>query len=59
MRGIILCFSLYLIMFNLGIGETSICVCAKTLVEVRNGDFVEVDVKLLLQLVQVFLLRLG
>ena len=59
MRGIILCFSLYLIMFNLGIGETGIRICAKTLVEVRDGDFVEVDVKLLLQLVQVFLLRLG
>ena len=46
-------------MLDLGIGKAGVRVCAETLVEVRYGDFVEVDVQLLLQLVQVLLLRLG
>ena len=49
----------YLIMFDLGSGEASLRVGSQPLEEVTNRDLVEVDVKLLLQLIQVLLLRLG
>ena len=46
-------------MLDLGVGEAGVGVGAQPLVEVRQGNLVEVDVELLLQLVQVLLLGLG
>ena len=50
---------LNLITLDLGIGEAGLRVCAESLVEVTQRNFVEVYVELLLQLVQIFLLGLG
>ena len=51
--------AVYLVMLDLGVGEAGVGVGAQPLVEVRQGNLVEVDVELLLQLVQVLLLGLG
>ena len=49
----------YLIMFDLGSSQTSLSIGAQPLIEVSNGHLVEVNVQLLLQLVEILLLRLG
>lgn len=49
----------HLITLDLGIGESRLCVGSESLVKVSQRNFVEVNVKLLLQLVQIFLLGLG
>ena len=51
--------AVYLVMLDLGVGEASVGVGAEPLVELGKGHLVEVDVKLLLQLVQVLLLGFG
>ena len=51
--------TLYLVVLDLAVGEAGVWVGAQPLVELRQGNLVEVDVKLLLQLVQVLLLGLG
>ena len=51
--------AVYLVVLDLAVGEAGVWVGAQPLVELRQGNLVEVDVKLLLQLVQVLLLRLG
>ena len=50
---------MYLVVLDLAVGEAGVGVSAQPLVELRQGNLVEVDVKLLLQLVQVLLLGLG
>ena len=51
--------TLYLVVLDLAVGEAGVWVGAQPLVELRQGNLVEVDVQLLLQLVQVLLLGLG
>ena len=51
--------TLYLVVLDLAVGEAGVGVGAQPLVELRQGNLVEVDVQLLLQLVQVLLLGLG
>ena len=51
--------TLYLVVLDLAVGEAGVGVGAQPLVELRQGNLVEVDVELLLQLVQILLLRLG
>ena len=51
--------TLYLVVLDLAVGEAGVWVGPQPLVELRQGNLVEVDVKLLLQLVQVLLLGLG
>ena len=46
-------------MLDLGVGEAGVGVGPQPLVEVRQGNLVEVDVELLLQLVEVLLLGLA
>lgn len=46
-------------MFDLGSSKASLGVGAQSLEEVTDGHLVEVDVQLLLQLVEILLLRLG
>ena len=50
---------MYLVVLDLAVGEAGVWVGAQPLVQVSQGNLVEVDVKLLLQLVQVLLLGLG
>ena len=52
-------FTPHLIVLDLGVGEAGVGVGAEPLVELGKGHLVEVDVKLLLQLVQVLLLGFG
>ena len=49
----------HLITLDLGVGQSRVRVGSEPLVKVGQGNFVEVNVQLLLQLVQIFLLGLG
>ena len=48
-----------LVGFHLSVGQSRVGVRSQPLAELADGNFVEVDVELLLQLVQILLLRLG
>ena len=58
-RGLLRITTTNLIVFNLGIGETSVRVCAKSLVKISQRNFVEIDVQLLLEFIEILLLGLG